>query len=170
MLRGKDHVFQDGIHPKGWNPDWQKWIDGQQGKKITKEMIDKQLQKMMKSQKYSGYFRRQVGKKAVVCYQQWQKLAAECAAKKAAEKAAKEAAEKAAKEVAEKAAKEASQRGVRALAKKGAKKVAGAAARKVPFLAVGFFAYDWWNGGLGHAVNEATWPVSEAWRSDGMLR
>jgi len=26
-----------------------------------------------------------------------------------------------------------------------------------------FFAYDWTTGGFGHAVDEATWPVSEAW-------
>ncbi|MBI5764011.1 MAG: RHS repeat-associated core domain-containing protein [Planctomycetes bacterium] len=39
----------------------------------------------------------------------------------------------------------------------------GIASKIVPFIGVGFFAYDWYQGGLGHAVNEATWPVSEIW-------
>ncbi|WP_460227958.1 hypothetical protein, partial [Aurantivibrio infirmus] len=46
------------------------------------------------------------------------------------------------------------------------KKTGGFVCRKFPLVAVGFFANDWHNGGFGHAVNELTWPISEAWSND----
>lgn len=47
-----------------------------------------------------------------------------------------------------------------------AKKAGGAICKKLggPLTMVPFFLYDWADGGFGHAVNEATWPVSEAWQ------
>ena len=92
-----------------------------------------------------------------------EKQAKEKAAKEAAEKAEKEAAEKAAKEAAEKAAKEAAEKAAEKGAGKIIKKGVGAACRKIPGISVGFFVYDWCNGGVGHAANEALWPVSELW-------
>lgn len=38
--------------------------------------------------------------------------------------------------------------------------------RAFKVLAPIYFAYDWSQGGLGHAVNEALWPVSELWNED----
>ncbi|MCW5552483.1 MAG: RHS repeat-associated core domain-containing protein [Verrucomicrobiae bacterium] len=46
----------------------------------------------------------------------------------------------------------------------GAKRIGGAAARKFPVVGAGCFAYDWVNGGFGHAVDEAVWPISEIWK------
>jgi glycine/D-amino acid oxidase-like deaminating enzyme len=44
------------------------------------------------------------------------------------------------------------------------KKVGGKVLRKaVPFCAVAFFCADAQAGGVGHACNEATWPVSQIW-------
>lgn len=94
-----------------------------------------------------------------------EKEAAEKAAKEAAEKAAKEALEKAGKEAIEKGAKEGAEKIGKALAKKGA----GAVAKKIPIVGIGFFVYDWYSGGLGYAANEAVWPLSEAWRDDGIF-
>ncbi|MFG0262108.1 MAG: hypothetical protein ACF788_06945, partial [Novipirellula sp. JB048] len=67
----------------------------------------------------------------------------------------KEAMEKAVKEAAEKAA----QSGLKKCCKKGL----GFCVRKFPVCAVGFFCYDTYQGGVGHACNELTWPVSEIW-------
>lgn len=50
--------------------------------------------------------------------------------------------------------------------KKFMKKAMGKAGRAVKILAPIFFAYDWSQGGFGHAVDEALWPVSELWSED----
>lgn len=73
------------------------------------------------------------------------------ASKKSIKKATQEIAEEGGEEVAER------------LGKKIVKKGLGAVARKIPLIGIGFFAYDWIQGGFGHAVNELAWPVSELW-------
>jgi hypothetical protein len=40
------------------------------------------------------------------------------------------------------------------------------AGRVFKVLAPIYFAYDWSQGGFGHAVDEALWPVSELWSDD----
>lgn len=52
---------------------------------------------------------------------------------------------------------------VEKVGKKIVKKGLGAVARKIPLIGAGFFAYDWIQGGFGHAVNELAWPISELW-------
>ncbi|MBI1927085.1 hypothetical protein HYR99_22935, partial [Candidatus Poribacteria bacterium] len=100
--------------------------------------------------------RAEQAKKAKATKEAAEKAAKEKLAKEAAEKAAKE---KLAKEAAEKLAKEVAEKGFKGGLKKGARFIC----RKVPVVLVGFFIWDWASGGFGHAVNEATWPVSEAW-------
>lgn len=53
MLRAKDHTWKGGVHPKGWSKEWTKWVGRHEseGTKITKEMIDEQLQTMISKYK-----------------------------------------------------------------------------------------------------------------------
>lgn len=53
------------------------------------------------------------------------------------------------------------------LLKKGVKKCFGFACRKTP-LAFTLFMIDKSSGGTEYAINEFTWPVSEAWRDDNI--
>ena len=46
------------------------------------------------------------------------------------------------------------------------KKAAGAAFKKIPVVGITIFGYDWATGAFGHAVNEATWPISELWNDE----
>ena len=50
MLRGIDHRGAGvGVHQKGWNADWERWIANKMddGIEITKEMVDKRLADMI---------------------------------------------------------------------------------------------------------------------------
>lgn len=67
------------------------------------------------------------------------------------------------KEAMEKAAKEAAEKAGQSALKRCCKKGLGFAVRKIPICTVVFFCYDSYQGGVGHAVNEAVWPVSELW-------
>ncbi|HRK31878.1 MAG TPA: hypothetical protein PLD59_12435 [Tepidisphaeraceae bacterium] len=49
------------------------------------------------------------------------------------------------------------------VAKKLGKKTVEAVFAKVPIVLVATAAYDTYQGGVGHAFNEATWPLSELW-------
>ena len=49
------------------------------------------------------------------------------------------------------------------MAKKLGKKTVEAVFAKVPIVLVATAAYDTYQGGVGHAFNEATWPLSELW-------
>ncbi len=71
----------------------------------------------------------------------------EAALKKGVEKAAEIVGEKAGKKIFKKLA-------------KGLAKKAG------PWVTIGFFLYDWHQGGLGHATNELTWPASLLWHGE----
>lgn len=62
-----------------------------------------------------------------------------------------------------KATEELAEEGGEKIGKKIVKKGLGAVAKKIPVVGIGFFIYDWVSGGVGHAVNELTWPVSELW-------
>ena len=59
--------------------------------------------------------------------------------------------------------------GGKRLLKKVGKKVVAGVLRKIPVVTVAYFFYDWYAGGLVYAGNELTWPVSEAWREDGIF-
>ena len=61
------------------------------------------------------------------------------------------------------AAEEAAEAAKKKLCKKLGKKAGGAILRKVPVIAIGFFIWDAYEGGVGHATNELLWPLSEAW-------
>lgn len=50
--------------------------------------------------------------------------------------------------------------------KKLLKKGGGFICRKIPVVAIGFFVYDYTQGGFAHAANELTWPASAIW-NDG---
>src|SRR5262249_10460618 len=71
MLRGKDHIGKEGIHPAGWNKVWDEWIKANKGRKITEEMIKAQLQTMKTSSRFSRFFAEEVGKCAQVGYRAW---------------------------------------------------------------------------------------------------
>ena len=106
--------------------------------------------------------------------EQAQREAREKAAKEAREKVEKEAREIVAREASEKVQREMLEKGAREggekIAEKGAgfvaKKGVGFFVRKIPLVFVGTFAWDWWNRGFQGAVDEATWPLSEAWKRD----
>ena len=53
MIRAKDHFMKGGVHTQGWNKDWTDWVrvHEREGNKITKEMIDEQLKKMISAYK-----------------------------------------------------------------------------------------------------------------------
>jgi RHS repeat-associated protein len=182
MLQGKDHqgsrdLGTKGVHPE-WNSDWKKWIEKNKGTFSQKD-LDKQVDLMKKKYGLTDDAGKALkGTPAEMSWKDWQaklKAAREAAEKKAerelAEKAERELAEKAERELAEKAEREAGESLLGRLAKRGAKRGGKALGAKClgPLTMVPFFAYDWYSGGFGHAVNEATWPVSEGWRKDGML-
>jgi RHS repeat-associated protein len=86
ILFAKDHIGEGGIHPKGWNADWAKWVQEQKdaGLPINRATMKAQLDKMMASDKYKDLFAQ--GKPAKACYTDWgkkytKKLAALKAAK-----------------------------------------------------------------------------------------
>jgi RHS repeat-associated protein len=58
QMPGGDHIGKGGVHPQGWNEEWQNWIDKQKRNKtpITKESIQKQLDTMKKDPRFSRAF------------------------------------------------------------------------------------------------------------------
>jgi hypothetical protein len=81
-LRGRDHIGENGIHAAGWNKDWEDWFKKyeDQGIKVTKEMVLKQLENMKKKAKYKCILN--LGKQATRAF--GKKAAAKAAAKLAA--------------------------------------------------------------------------------------
>jgi RHS repeat-associated protein len=63
-------------------------------------------------------------------------------------------------ELAKQAAGKASKSGLKQCCRKGV----GFCVRKIPVCAIGFFCYDAYEGGVGHACNELAWPVSVLWK------
>jgi hypothetical protein len=91
MLPGKDHIGKGGVHPSGWNPEWQDWVDKQKkaGKPITKASMEKQLEVMKKSPKYAAALQGAKVQPAKMSFGAWRIYLKKRAALKAAKLAQK---------------------------------------------------------------------------------
>jgi RHS repeat-associated protein len=147
MLRARDHTYKGGVHPEGWSKEWTDWIKDHENAKvrITQEMIDEKLAKMMEKFKLC-----EKGFPAKNTYQEQQRHNAEQSAKKRAAKAAKEAAADAGDAVGD-AAK---------LGSKGAKSTASKAARRAGGPILGAFL----GFGMAFGVSSAQGD-DEPWRA-----
>lgn len=140
MVRGGPHRGPgDGIHSKGWNEDWAKWIDEERraGRPITPESIKKRAEEMMTWDKYKDFFEGSMP--ATERYD----VRLRRLAKEASEKAAREAAEQAAKK-----------------ATGGVKGVVKRVGKRIPFIGIGVTLFFWGEdvqakGWVGGTVNSA---------------